>query len=50
MDEMNHKHYFSPVGVAKMKRHLEGKGYATDTKYGETKLEYQGLPTVITTN
>ena len=33
-----------------MKRHLEGRGYATDTKFGEVRLEYQDCVTIITTN
>jgi len=33
-----------------MKRFLEGRGYATETKYGEVNLAYQNCRTVITTN
>ncbi len=50
MDEMNNQIFFQAKNIAKMKRFLEGRGYATETKYGEVNLAYQNCRTVITTN
>lgn len=50
MDEMNNKIFFQPKNVAKMKRLLEGRGYATEVKFGEVRLSFKDCVTVITTN
>ncbi len=50
MDEMNNQIFFQSKNIAKMKRFLEGRGYSTETKYGEVNLAYQDCRTIITTN
>ena len=51
MDEMNHPHFFgSKKNLARMKKFMEGKGYAIDRKYGATEMAFKNTCLVITTN
>lgn len=50
MDEINVYHYFQEKNIARMKRFMEGKGYAIDNKYGTAMLAYKNCPLVIASN
>ena len=50
MDEANNKVFFKPTNIAKMKRFLEGRGWATDTKFGEIGLAFENCGVALTSN
>jgi hypothetical protein len=50
MDEINNKEFFKQSKIAYMKRFLEGKGWPTDTKWGNVEIKYLNCNIIITSN
>ena len=50
MDETNSEHFFRQGNITKMKRFLDGRGWAVDRKFGEVGLIYQEACIVLTSN